>query len=237
MLDRGADKDPPHVPSPRRRSPRTARQRRDRAVLPASHHSRSRHGGPGTPQGCQGAAGRHRGAGLTPGPVPGGRRRRHDRTGRRRRRRRLQSPTAGDPRDLRHRQGQTRLCRGVHPRRESPCHRGQAPHLPRLVECPGHRGGLRPGHRRHRQLPHALPGQRRLRPVGHTQRVRLDLPLRGATERVLGRPGSLLPLHVPGATAARTGAQLCRGWRARDHGRPHRHRPGHRGDQAAHGDR
>jgi adenylyltransferase/sulfurtransferase len=36
---------------------------------------------------------------------------------------------------------------------------------------------LRCHHRRHRQFPHALPGQRRLRQAGQTQRVRQRVPL------------------------------------------------------------
>jgi sulfur-carrier protein adenylyltransferase/sulfurtransferase len=39
-------------------------------------------------------------------------------------------------------------------------------------------------HRRHRQLPHPLPDQRCVRAAGQAQRVRLDLPLRWAGQRV-----------------------------------------------------
>ncbi len=64
---------------------------------------------------------------------------------------------------------------------------------------------VRPDRGRHRQLRHPLPGQRRLRAAGQAVRVGLDLPLRRAGERVLGRARPLLPLPVPRAAAARDG--------------------------------
>jgi hypothetical protein len=93
---------------------------------------------------------------------------------------------------------------------------------------------LRPRHRRDRQLPDALSRQRRVRAARQAERLRLDLPVRGAAERVLGRGGPVLPLHVPRAPATGHGPQLRRRRRARHHGRAHRHRAGHRGHQADH---
>ena len=47
--------------------------------------------------------------------------------------------------------------------------------------------GLRHRRRRHRQLPHPLPGQRRLRAARQAQRLRLDLPLRRPGQRLRHR--------------------------------------------------
>ena len=96
---------------------------------------------------------------------------------------------------------------------------------------------VRPDRRRHRQLRHPLPGQRRLRAAGQAVRVGLDLPVRRAGQRVLGRVRPVLPLPVPGAAAARHGAVLRRGRRARRAVRVDRLDPGQRGDQADHRDR
>ena len=65
------------------------------------------------------------------------------------------------------------------------------------------------------------------------ERLRLDLPLRGAGVGVLGRRGAVLPLPLPGAAAAGAGAVVRRGRRARRAAGDHRRAPGQRGDQAA----
>ena len=65
-------------------------------------------------------------------------------------------------------------------------------------------------------------------------RLGLDLPLRRSGVGVLGRERSLLPVPVPRAAAARHGAVVRRGWRARSALRVDRIDPGDRGDQAAH---
>ena len=96
---------------------------------------------------------------------------------------------------------------------------------------------LRPHRRRHRQLRHPLPGQRRVRAARQAVRVGLDLPLRRAGVGVLGRARPVLPLPLPGAAAARHGAVVRRGRRARRAVRVGRLDPGHRGDQAADRDR
>ena len=93
---------------------------------------------------------------------------------------------------------------------------------------------LRPDRRRHRQLRHPVPGQRRLRAARQAVRVGLDLPVRRAGQRVLGRVRPVLPLPVPRAAAARDGAVLRRGRRARRALRLDRVDPGERGDQAHH---
>ena len=64
---------------------------------------------------------------------------------------------------------------------------------------------VRPDRRRHRQLRHPLPGQRRLRAAGQAVRVGLDLPVRGPGQRVLGRA-------TDPATAACTPSRRRRAW-------------------------
>ena len=70
---------------------------------------------------------------------------------------------------------------------------------------------VRPDRGRHGQLRHPLPGQRRLRAAGQALRVGLDLPLRRAGDRVLGRARPVLPVPVPGAPAARHGPSCAEG--------------------------
>ena len=102
--------------------------------------------------------------------------------------------------------------------------------------------GLRPHRRRHRQLRHPLHGQRRGVLLEDPLRVGLDLPLRRPGERLLAdadqgrrlqRRGSVLPLPLPRAAAARDGPQLRRGRRPGRAVREHRLDPGQRGHQAA----
>ena len=114
------------------------------------------------------------------------------------------------------------------PAREGGAARGGAQLAERARPLPR----LRRDRRRHRQLPDALPGQRRLRAARHPQRLRQHLPLRGPGVglRHQGRP--VLPLPVSGAAAAGAGAQLRRGRRARHPARAGRHHPGHRDGEA-----
>ncbi len=93
---------------------------------------------------------------------------------------------------------------------------------------------VRPHRRRHRQLRHPLPGQRRLRAAGQALRLGLDLPLRRPGQRVLGRVRPELPRPLPGPAAARHGPVLRRGRRARRAVRLDRLGHGQRGDQADH---
>src|SRR5690606_17074751 len=92
-----------------------------------------------------------------------------------------------------------------------------------------------------RQLPGALPAQRRLREAGQAAGLRRGAPLRRPGERVRCRPparrGAVLSLPVPGAAAARGGAQLFRGRRAGRAAGRGRDAAGHRGDQAGAGHR
>ena len=68
--------------------------------------------------------------------------------------------------------------------------------------------------RRRRQLPDALPPERRVGLAQDSGRPRLDLPLRGPGHGLQAARGPLLPLPVPAAAAARAGAELRRGRRA-----------------------
>ena len=126
---------------------------------------------------------------------------------------------------------------GQHPRDQPVRQRGAARGPARLRQRPADLRRLRPDRRRHRQLRHPLPGQRRLRAARQAVRVGLDLPVRRAGQRVLGRVRPVLPLPVPRAAAARHGAVLRRGRRARRAVRLDRVDPGQRGDQAHHRDR
>ncbi len=88
----------------------------------------------------------------------------------------------------------TRTCRSRRTRRVSP---------PRTRSSSFRQ--LRRGRRRHRQLPDALPGERRVRAARQAERLRLDLPLRGAGDGVRAR-------RTARATAASTRSRRRPGW-------------------------
>src|SRR5207302_196248 len=79
---------------------------------------------------------------------------------------------------------------------------------------------------------HPLPRQRRVRHAEEAARRRRHLAVRGAGDRLLPAPGAVLPLPLPRAAAARGGAVVRRGGRARRAARGRRLRAGARGDQA-----
>ena len=126
---------------------------------------------------------------------------------------------------------------GQHPRDQPVRQRRGARGPARLGQRPGDLRRLRPDRRRHRQLRHQVPGQRRVRAARQAVRVGIDLPLRRAGQRVLGRIRPVLPLPVPRAAAAGDGALLRRGRRAGRALRLYRVDPGERGHQAHHRDR
>ena len=103
-----------------------------------------------------------------------------------------------------------------------------------LLQCDGDLRAVRPHRGWHRQLRDPLPGERRVRAARQALRLGLDLPLRRAGIRVLGRARPLLPLPVPRAAAARDGSVVRGGRRAGRALRVDRVDPGHRGDQADH---
>ena len=92
--------------------------------------------------------------------------------------------------------------------------------------------GRRRDRRRHRQLPHALPAQRRQPAPPHPGRARIDLPLRGPAHGLPAVRGPVLPLPLPAAAAARARAVVRRGRRARRAAGHHGLAAGQRGAQA-----
>ena len=165
--------------------------------------------------------------------LPRGRGRRHARHRRRRPRRRLEPPAPDRAldRDARRLEGRVGEAddRGAQPRRRGG-HVQRAAHLRERRADPRRRLGR--DRRRRRQLPDALPRQRRRRLARHPARARLDLPLRGPGHRLQAARGPVLPLPLPAAAAAGARAELRRGRRAR---RPAGHRrlaPGERGAEA-----
>ena len=70
--------------------------------------------------------------------------------------------------------------------------------------------GLRRDRRRRRQLPHPVPAQRRFGAAAQAGRLGLDPRLRRADLDLRPVRRALLPLPVPGAAAARDGAELRR---------------------------
>ena len=130
--------------------------------------------------------GRARLAGLA---LPRGRRSRHARDRRRRRRRRVEPPAPDRALDRPPRRAEGRLreadARGPQPGREGRAVPGAA-HLGERRPHPRRRLGR--DRRRRRQLPDALPRQRRVGVERHPGRARLDLPLRGPGRRCSRRP-------------------------------------------------
>ena len=167
---------------------------------------------------------RRRRARLADRALPGRGRRRHDRHRRPRRRRSLE-PAAPDPahqRPHRHAEGRVgahRRIDGAQPGREGV----ELPGAPELGERPRHLRAVRHHRRRLRQLPDALPGERRLRHAEEAERARQHLPVRGSGDRLRPAHGPLLPLPLPGAAAARARRRAaprpacsacCRAWSA-----------------------
>ena len=166
--------------------------------------------------------------------LPGRGRCRHPGHRRLRRGRRVQPAAADHPRPVRHRPLQGRVGPGQYPRDQPVRERDRARGAPRLGQRDGGLRRLRPDRGRHGQLRHPLPGERRVRAARQALRLGLHLPLRRPGQRVLGRVRPVLPVPVPGAPAARHGAVLRRGRRARRALRVHRLDPGQRGHQGDH---
>ena len=145
---------------------------------------------------------------LAGADVPGRRRRRHARHRRVRHRRRVQPAAPDHPRPV-------PTSAGPRPSRAADVDRARST---RTSTCVLHEerldsanvmeifARLRPDRRRHRQLRHPLPRQRRVRAAGQALRLGLDLPLRRPGVGLLGRARPLLPLPLPRAPAARHGA-------------------------------
>ena len=154
-------------------------------------------------QGCAGARRRRGRSGLSGPPLPRGGRRGHDRHRRRGHRGRLEPAAADRARHTGCRPPQDRVGRrGGGPRQPARARRAPRPAAGLRQRAGGHRR-LRRRPRWRRQLPDALPRQRRLRPARQAARVGVDLPLRRAGERVVPRPRPLLPVRLPGTAPAR----------------------------------
>ena len=204
-------------------------------LQPPPDHPRRRDGRAEAAEERQGAVRRRRRPRLAGADVPGRGRRRHARHRRVRRGRRVQPAAPDHPRavsDIGRSKAESArgLRQGDQPVRRRRPARGAAG----LLQRHGDLRPVRPDRRRHRQLRHPLPGQRRVRAARQAVRVGLDLPLRRPGLGVLGRARPVLPLPVPRAAAAGHGAVVRRGRRARRAVRVDRLDPGHRGDQAAH---
>ena len=217
---------------------RRAHARAAAPLQPAHPDSRGRRGGAAEAPRLADPPHR-RGRPRLPGlALPRSRGRRHARHRRRRRRRRDEPATPDRPFDGAARRGEGSL-RGRHhhrvePRREGRRLRG-APDV--RERRPHHRRGLGRDRRRRRQLPHALPRERRLRLAQHPGRARLDLPLRGTGDGLQAERGPVLPLPLPAAAAAGAGAVVRGGRRARRAAGRDRLAAGERGAQARPRDR
>ena len=168
--------------------PKHARRREALALQPPPAHPRGRRGGPAQAARLAHPADRRRRARLARVALSRGRRRR-DARHRRRRRRRREQPAAPDrpldraPRRLEGRVGEADD-RGAQPGRRREAVQGAA-HVRERRSHP--RRGLGRDRRRRRQLPDALPPERRLGLAPHPGRPRLDLPLRGPGHRLQAR--------------------------------------------------
>src|SRR5206468_2798578 len=133
----------------------------------------------------------------------GRRRSGHARHRRRRRRRRLEPAASDRPLDRAARRAEGALReaddRGPESRRDGRPLRGAA-HVRQRRAHPRRRLGR--DRRRRRQLPHALPRERRLRLARRAGRARLDLPLRRPGHRLQAARRAVLPLPLPAAAAA-----------------------------------
>ena len=179
------------------------RERYSRHLLRAGDRPR----GPDQAPGREGAGARRRRPRLPDRAVPRGRRRRHARHRRRRRGRPLQPAAPGHPHDRPHRRAEGRLRRGGDPRHQPRRERRQVQDAPRRLEHHGDHRGLRRHRRRRRQLPDALPAQRRERPARHPGRLGLDPRLRRPALGLQAARRPVLPLPLPGAAARRARAR------------------------------
>ena len=177
----------------------------DPPLQPPPDPARGRHRRAAQAQGGQGADDRRRRPRLAARPLPRGGGGRHARAGRLRRRRREQPPPPGAVRPL-GRGAAEDPGRRRPPARPQPAHQGRPPRdAARLLERPGAVRGLRHHRRRHRQLPHPLPGQRRLRAA----RASRTSTARSSASR--GRCRSSGGPRGP-ATAACSPSRRRRGW-------------------------
>ena len=149
------------MPAAAGRASRRADRRRGHALQPAPDHSRRRHGRAEAAQERQGALRRRRRARLAGADVPRRGRCRHARHRRVRRRRRVQPAASDHPRAVRRRPVEGRVGARLGPGDQPVRRRAAARGPPGLRQRAGDLRAVRPDPRRHRQLRHPLPGQRR----------------------------------------------------------------------------
>ncbi len=207
--------------------------REARALLAPSADSGDRRGRPAEAARLEDPPHRRRRPRLTRLALPRGGRRRAHRDRRRGHRRRVEPPAPDRPlaEHARHAEGRQREAddRGAQSRR-----RGDD--LPRAALLGEHRPDPRrrlgDHRRRHRQLPDALPRQRRVGLARDPGRLRLDLPVRRPGKRVQAVRGAVLPLPLRRAAAGGARAVVRRGRRPRRAAGDHRDASDERGAQA-----
>ena len=216
---------------------RRADQGRGGALQPPPDHPGRRDGRSEAAEEREGAGGRGRWARQPGAALPGRGRCGHAGHRRVRRGRRVEPAAPGHPRPVRHRAVEGRVGARLDPG-DQPVRRGAAARdAAGLEQRARHLPRLRPDPRRHGQLRHPLPGQRRRGAARQAVRLGFDLPVRGSGLGVLGgraeRSGPELPRSLPRAAARRNGAVVRRGRRAGRALRVDRLDHGQRGDQAA----
>ena len=182
-----------------------AQQRRNPALLAPSDHARGRHGRAAEAESRAGAVHRHGRAGLAAGAVSGGRGRGHARPGRLRCGGLHQPAAADHPLDRRRGPQEARFRGRQAEGHQSVSEPADVRHAAEQRERAGTVPRLRHHRRRHRQLSHALPGERCLRADRQAERLRIDLPLRRPGQRVRHR-------RTARATAACIPSRHRRGW-------------------------
>ena len=212
--------------------PRVSLARAALPLQPPPSHSRGRRRGAAATARRARPSRRRRRARVARLALPRRRRGRHARDRRRRRRRRVEPPAPDRPLDRQARRAEGELreadARGAEPGR--PCR--AVPGAADVGERrPDPRGRLGRDRRRRRQLPDAVPRERRVGVERDPRRARLDLPLRRAGHRLLAGPRALLPLPLPAAAASRARSELRRGRRSGRPARDHRLDPGQRSAQ------
>ena len=116
--------------------------------------------------------------------------------------------------------------------RDQPQHQRRGPQgEARLLQRAGDPRSLRHHPGRDRQLPDALPRERRLRPSGQAQRLREHLQVRGPGLRLLREGGALLSLPVSRTSSAWTCPFMRGGWSAGSPPRDNGKHSGSRGDR------
>ena len=182
-----------------------------RTLQPAPADPRGRRGWPAQASGDEHPADRRRRARIAVRALPRSSGHRPNRDRRRRRRRLLEPPTSGAPFDRRARRAQGAIgpkgIDGAQPGRGGRHLRGA---IDLGERRPDPHGRLGPDRRRRRQLPDALPAERRIGLARHPRRRRLDLSFRGSGDRLQAARGPVLPLPLSRASRRRNWRRAAR---------------------------